>query len=73
MSNIVAFDFESHDVRVVVGLDGEPWFVAADVCLALSLPETHKAVGRLDDDELSHTPLVAAPLSRRLSRRREVA
>ena len=51
MSNIVAFDFESHNVRVVVGHDGEPWFVAADVCLALSLPETHKAVGRLDDDE----------------------
>ncbi len=51
MSNIVAFDFESHNVRVVVGHDGEPWFVAADVCLALSLPDTHKAVGRLDDDE----------------------
>ena len=51
MSNIVAFDFESHNVRVVVGHDGEPWFVAADVCSALSLPDTHKAVGRLDDDE----------------------
>ena len=51
MSQIVAFDFESQNVRVVVGQDGEPWFVAADVCSALSLPDTHKAVGRLDDDE----------------------
>ena len=31
--------------------DGEPWFVAADVCRALELGDTHKAVERLDDDE----------------------
>lgn len=37
-------------VRAVM-IDGEPWFVAADVCAALHLPDTHKAVARLDDDE----------------------
>lgn len=31
--------------------NGEPWFVAADVCRALELPDVHKAVGRLDEDE----------------------
>ena len=31
--------------------DGEPWFVAADVCRALEIGDTHKAVERLDDDE----------------------
>lgn len=31
--------------------DGEPWFVAADVCKALELGETHVAMRRLDDDE----------------------
>ena len=31
--------------------DGQPWFVAADVCKALNLPDTHKAVERLDLDE----------------------
>ena len=31
--------------------DGEPWFVAADVCRALEISDTHKAVERLDDDE----------------------
>lgn len=37
-------------VRVVTR-EGEPWFVAADVCKALGLPDTHKAIGRLDEDE----------------------
>ena len=31
--------------------DGEPWFVAVDVCRALEIGDTHKAVERLDDDE----------------------
>jgi prophage antirepressor-like protein len=51
MNQIVAFDFESHGVRVVMDANMEPWFVAADVCSALDLPETHKAIARLDDDE----------------------
>ena len=37
-------------VRTIIH-DGEPWFVAADVCRALELGDTHKAVERLDDDE----------------------
>ncbi len=31
--------------------DGEPWFVAADVCDALELRDTSNVVARLDDDE----------------------
>ena len=49
MNQIVAFDFESHDVRVVIGQDGEPRFVAADLLSTLSLDR--KALERLDDDE----------------------
>lgn len=26
------FQYEERDVRTVAGSDGEPWFVAADVC-----------------------------------------
>ena len=51
MSNIVAFDFESHDVRILVGQDGEPQFVSADVCNALSIRNSRDAIARLDDDE----------------------
>ena len=51
MSQIIPFDFESHALRVNLDAAGQPWFVAADVCAALELPETHKAIARLDDDE----------------------
>jgi len=49
MNQIVAFDFESNDVRVVMGEDGDPWFVAADVCAAMTL--STEQTRRLDDDE----------------------
>ncbi|CAJ0683180.1 BRO-N domain-containing protein [Ralstonia holmesii] len=42
------FNFESHAVRVVLR-DGEPWFVAADLCAALHLDAT--AIRKLDEDE----------------------
>ena len=32
-------------------LEGEPWFVAADVCRALGIGNSSDAVKRLDDDE----------------------
>ena len=38
-------------VRAVT-LEGEPWFVAADVCRALGLEQTHKVLNRLDEDEV---------------------
>ena len=31
--------------------NGEPWFVAADVCKALDIENNRKATNRLDDDE----------------------
>ena len=58
MSQLVAFNFESHNVRVVVGPDGEPLFVAADLLTTLGLDR--KALERLDEDEKGvssiHTP-----------------
>ena len=37
-------------VRTIIK-DGEPWFVAADVCMALEIRNNRDAMGRLDDDE----------------------
>lgn len=58
MNQLVAFNFESHNVRVCVGENGEPMFVAADVLSTLNLDR--KALERLDDDEKGvssiHTP-----------------
>ncbi|MGA1852026.1 Bro-N domain-containing protein [Sphingobium sp. HT1-2] len=50
MNNIIPFDFEDKAVRVIM-IDDEPWFVAADLCAVLSLPNVSQAVSRLDDDE----------------------
>ena len=36
-------------------IDGEPWFVAADVCMVLELGNPSQALKRLDDDEKSNT------------------
>lgn len=38
------------DIRAIVQ-NGEPWFVAADVCRALEVSNPTVAAGRLDDDE----------------------
>jgi len=44
------FSYEQNSVRTVT-LNGEPWFIAADVCEALDIQNSTQAVGRLDDDE----------------------
>lgn len=38
-------------VRAVRGDDGEPWFVAKDVCTALEVKNSRDAIARLDNDE----------------------
>jgi prophage antirepressor-like protein len=43
-----------HQLRVVT-LDGNPWFVAADVCRVLGLFNPTKAVQSLDKDEVTLT------------------
>ena len=43
-------DSASFTVRAMLR-DGEPWFVAADVCAALGIARTDDGVSRLDDDE----------------------
>ena len=53
MNEITVFNNNQFgDIRTVT-IDGEPWFVAADVCRALELTDTGKATGRLDEDELT--------------------
>ena len=43
---------EFGEIRTIE-INGEPWFVASDICNALELSNTTSAVGRLDDDEKS--------------------
>lgn len=51
MNEIQVFSNEKFgQVRTVIQ-DGDPWFVAADVCKALELDQVSNAVRKLDDDE----------------------
>jgi prophage antirepressor-like protein len=54
---IQAFDFKGHEVRTVIEQDGEPWWIAADVCDVLGLDQTSRAINRLDDHEKGVTTI----------------
>lgn len=51
MSDIIKFENEEFGTIRSVVIDGEPWFVATDVCNALGIANSRDAVARLDDDE----------------------
>ncbi|MGE4536300.1 MAG: Bro-N domain-containing protein [Desulfovibrio sp.] len=51
MNAMQPFFFDGRQVRVVLGEQGEPWFVAKDVCSVLVISDHHQAVARLDEDE----------------------
>lgn len=48
---IVLFNFGDQLVRVVTDENGNPWWVAKDVCKILELGNVSKAISGLDDDE----------------------
>ncbi|MGG2139925.1 BRO-N domain-containing protein [Symbiopectobacterium sp. RP] len=41
---------DSYKIRIII-IDDQPWFVASDVCDALSIVNTARALSRLDEDE----------------------
>jgi prophage antirepressor-like protein len=51
LNSIIPFAFEESLVRVRVDENGDPWFVAKDVCRVLELGNPSEAVRHLDDDE----------------------
>ena len=48
---LAVFSFGNQEIRTATDEHGEIWFVAADVCAALGLPNTTRALERLDQDE----------------------
>ncbi|ACK78068.1 Bro-N domain-containing protein [Acidithiobacillus ferrooxidans] len=51
MQNVIPFEYEGRDIRVIPGENGEPWWVAVDVCRALGLVDASVAMRKLDEDE----------------------
>ena len=49
-NKIQVWNYESSEIRTVQ-VNGEPWFVLADVCKVLELSSPHKVAERLDGDE----------------------
>ena len=50
-NNLMIFENEAFGKVRTLNLNGEPWFVAADVCSVLDLSNPTIAVSRLDEDE----------------------
>lgn len=59
MSALDLFTYEGRQVRTVI-VDGEPWFVAADVAAILGYRDAHNLTRRLDEDEKG-TQTVSTP------------
>lgn len=55
-SEFTIFRFGDSEIRVI-DKDGEPWFVAADICRALELGNPTKAIKNLDEDEVALTSI----------------
>lgn len=55
MSDLVPFDFNGNQVRVIVDPDGQPWWVVNDVCVALGIANVGNAVSRLDEADVRTT------------------
>jgi anti-repressor protein len=53
--NMFKFD-DSYDLRIIMK-DGEPWFIAKDICNILNLENSRKATSILDDEEKSLFPI----------------
>jgi anti-repressor protein len=52
-TSLKVFDFDGRRVRIVEK-DGQPWWVAKDVCEVLGIINSRDALSALDDDEKSH-------------------
>ena len=66
MNEIQIFEHEAFGQIRVIDLDGEPWFVAVDVCSALELEDTGRATSRLDEDELTRIKIVSGGQNREM-------
>lgn len=51
MNDLIIFDNPAFGKVRTLLIDGNPWFVASDVCKALGLTQTSRAMSRLDADE----------------------
>lgn len=66
MTKVFTFNPSNQPIQVEI-INQEPWFVAADICLALGLNNVSHAVSRLDDDEKLTSLVVRAGQNREVN------
>lgn len=59
MPEIQPFNFHGNQVRVVM-VDGDPWWVAVDVCQVLEIKDARQAAARLDQEDRCQTTVLDA-------------
>lgn len=57
MNELLTWDFQGNEVRTL-DIDGEPWWVLADVCRAIEISQIVHVVERLDEDEVRLTEVI---------------
>ncbi|MBX7472739.1 phage antirepressor [Streptomyces sp. MAG02] len=57
MPSIIPFTYHDQPVRVVT-IDGEPWFVLADLCKVLELSAPHMVAKRIPEDARNQTSVI---------------
>ena len=60
----IQFRFEGSDVRVVIGADGEPWWIGRDVCAVLGISNVSGALSGLAKDERRDGVGITHPIGR---------
>lgn len=60
MSDLIPFQFDQQEVRAITDEQGEPWFVAADVCRILGITKPENAYARLTG-AMKDTRIVGTP------------
>lgn len=57
MNEITSWNYEGAEVRTVQ-IDGEPWFVLADICRELEISHVKDTATRIDEDDLGQTEVI---------------
>lgn len=56
MSDLIPFTYDDHPVRVIK-IDGEPWFVLADLCAVLDISNRGNVAARLNEADVRQTDI----------------
>lgn len=66
VNEIVPFNFDGIQVRLIMDLWGNPWWVAADVCAVLGIRDVSDAVSRVDEADRGLTSIRSGGQNRQM-------